>query len=86
MIGVPDPKWGEVGRAIVVLKPGQKASEQEILDFCIDKLAKFKIPKSVVYVDSFTPYISGAGKILKRRLREDFGKATCQSEWSESLL
>ena len=74
VIGVPDPKWGEVGRAIVVLKPGQKASEQEILDFCIDKLAKFKIPKSVVYVDSFTPYISGAGKILKRRLREDFGK------------
>jgi fatty-acyl-CoA synthase len=74
VIGVPDPKWGEVGRAIVVLKPGQKASEEKILDFCIDKLAKFKIPKSVVYVDSFTPYISGAGKILKRKLREDFGK------------
>lgn len=74
VIGVPDSKWGEVGRAVVVLKPEQKASEEEILDFCIDKLAKFKIPKSVVYVDSFTPYISGAGKILKRRLREDFGK------------
>jgi fatty-acyl-CoA synthase len=74
VIGVPDPKWGEVGRAIVVLKPGQQASEEEILNFCKDKLAKFKIPKSVVYVDSFTPYISGAGKILKRKLREDFGK------------
>ena len=74
VIGVPDPKWGEVGRAIVVLKPKQQASEEEILNFCKDKLAKFKIPKSVVYVDSFTPYISGAGKILKRKLRQDFGK------------
>ena len=43
------------------------------LDFCQGKLAKFKIPKSVRFTESFTPYISGAGKILKRRLREDFG-------------
>ncbi|MHA3964282.1 MAG: acyl-CoA synthetase [Candidatus Thorarchaeota archaeon SMTZ1-45] len=74
VIGVPDPKWGEVGRAVVVLKPEQEASEEEILNFCTDKLAKFKIPKSVAYVDNFTPYISGAGKILKRKLRQDFGQ------------
>jgi acyl-CoA synthetase (AMP-forming)/AMP-acid ligase II len=56
------------------LKPDQAASEEEILSFCAGKLARFKIPKSVRFADSFTPYISGAGKILKRRLREDFGQ------------
>jgi fatty-acyl-CoA synthase len=74
VIGVPDSKWGEVGRAIVILKSGQTATEDEILDFCDGKLAKFKIPKSVRFTDSFTPYISGAGKILKRKLRQDFGQ------------
>lgn len=74
VIGVPDLKWGEVGRAIVVLKPGQEATEMEIIDFCKDKLAKFKIPKSVVYIDNFTLYISGAGKILKRKLQQDYGQ------------
>jgi len=73
VIGVPDSKWGEVGRAIVVLKNNEEASEEDILEFCRGKLAKFKIPKSVRFTESFTPYISGAGKILKRRLREDFG-------------
>ncbi|MHA2140788.1 MAG: AMP-binding protein [Candidatus Thorarchaeota archaeon] len=73
VIGVPDSKWGEVGRAIVVLKEGKEASEEEIIDYCEGKLARFKIPNAVRFTDSFTPYISGAGKILKRRLREDFG-------------
>ena len=73
VIGVLDPKWGEVGRAIVVLREGEDASEEEILGFCQGKLAKFKIPKSVRFIESLTPYTSGAGKILKRRLREDFG-------------
>lgn len=74
VIGVADSKWGEVGRAIVILKSGQQATADEIISFCGDKLAKFKIPKSVVFTDSFAPYISGAGKILKRRLRDDFGE------------
>ncbi|MFW9833224.1 MAG: AMP-binding protein [Candidatus Thorarchaeota archaeon] len=74
VIGVPDPKWGEVGRAIVILKSGESASEEEIINFCSGKLAKFKIPKSVRFTESFTPYISGAGKILKRKLRQDFGQ------------
>ncbi|UCE09966.1 MAG: long-chain fatty acid--CoA ligase [Candidatus Thorarchaeota archaeon] len=74
VIGVPDSKWGEVGRAIIVLDSGQDATGDEIIEFCSGKLAKFKIPKSVVFVDSFTPYISAAGKILKRRLQEDFGQ------------
>ncbi|MFW9962816.1 MAG: AMP-binding protein [Candidatus Sifarchaeia archaeon] len=73
VIGVPDSNWGEVGRAIVVLKENEEATEEEILEFCQGKLAKFKIPKSARFTESFTPYISGAGKILKRKLREDFG-------------
>jgi len=56
------------------LKVGQEASEEEIISYCEGKLAKFKIPKSVRFIDSFTPYISGAGKILKRELRKDFGE------------
>jgi fatty-acyl-CoA synthase len=73
VIGVADLKWGEVGRAIVILKPDEEVTEEEILEFCKGKLAKFKIPKSVRFTDSFTSYISGAGKILKRQLRKDFG-------------
>ncbi|MFW9887421.1 MAG: AMP-binding protein [Candidatus Thorarchaeota archaeon] len=74
VIGVSDSKWGEVGRAVVVLKTGEEATEEEVLSFCKGKLAKFKTPKSAVFIDSFAPYISGAGKILKRKLNEDFGK------------
>jgi fatty-acyl-CoA synthase len=73
VIGVPHDRWGETGRAIIVLKPGTSSTEQEMLEFCRGKLAKYKLPKSVVFIESLTPYISGAGKILKRRLMEDYG-------------
>ena len=70
VIGLPDPKWGEVGRACVVLKPGAAANESELLAFMADRLAKFKVPKSVTILDALP--ISSAGKILKRELRERF--------------
>jgi len=70
VIGVPDPKWGEVGLACVVLKPGAAAAEDEVLVFLQDRLARYKVPKRVVFLDSLP--ISGAGKILKRELRERF--------------
>ncbi len=73
VIGIPHPKWGETGRAIVILKPNHSANEQEILNFCQNKLAKFKIPKSVIFIESFSSFISGAGKILKRKLNEQYG-------------
>ncbi len=71
VIGVPHPKWQEVGRAIVVVKPGNTLTEAEIIAHCEGKLARFKIPKSVVFVESLPR--TAAGKVLKRELREIFG-------------
>jgi fatty-acyl-CoA synthase len=70
VIGVPHPKWGEVGKACIVLHPDASAMEEEILDFLKGRLASFKVPKSVVFMESMP--ISGAGKILKRELQERF--------------
>ncbi|GAB4405487.1 MAG: long-chain fatty acid--CoA ligase [Anaerolineales bacterium] len=71
VIGVPDPKWGEVGKACVVLKPGTALTEADLLDFLAARLAKYKVPKSVAFLDNLP--ISAAGKILKRELRSRFG-------------
>ena len=68
VVGVPDAKWGEVGKAFVVLKPGTQATEQELLDHCRAHLAGYKVPKSVTFLDALP--ISSAGKILKRELKE----------------
>ncbi|HEX6269010.1 MAG TPA: long-chain fatty acid--CoA ligase [Anaerolineales bacterium] len=70
VIGLPDPKWGEVGKACVVLKPGQSATEEELLKFMTERLAKYKVPKSVNLMESLP--ISAAGKILKRELRQQW--------------
>jgi len=71
VIGVPDPKWQEVGRAVVVVKPGQALTEAEVIEFCQGRLARYKIPKSVVFVEALPR--TAAGKVLKRELRETFG-------------
>jgi fatty-acyl-CoA synthase len=72
VIGVPHPKWQEVGRAVVVVKEGHTLAEKEIIEFCRGKLAKYKIPKSAVIVDALPR--TAAGKVLKRELREQFGE------------
>lgn len=71
VIGVPDPKWGETIRAVVVPKKGQVITEQEILDFCRERLASYKKPTSVVFVEDLPK--SAVGKVLKRVLRERAG-------------
>jgi fatty-acyl-CoA synthase len=70
VIGVPDPKWGEVGKACVVLKPGMKATADELIAYMKDNLAGYKVPRSVELMDSLP--MSGMGKILKRELRSRF--------------
>lgn len=68
VVGVPDAKWGEVGRAFVVLKPGETASPDALLEHLRGRVARFKVPKRVELVERLP--VSAAGKILKRELRE----------------
>ena len=67
IIGVSDDRWGEVGQAIIVIKPEQTLDEQTVLKHCSDKLAKFKQPQSVRFIDEI-PH-NATGKVLKRELR-----------------
>lgn len=66
VIGVPDEKWGEVGKAFVVLKPGQSMNDFEIQEHCRRNLAKFKVPKYIQFLSSLPK--GDSGKILKRQL------------------
>ncbi len=70
VIGVPDDKWGEVGKAVVVLADGQDADEAELLAFARERVAHFKAPKSAAFVDALPR--NPSGKLLKRELRERF--------------
>ena len=67
MIGVPDERWGEVGRAYVNPAPGQVITPDQVIAHCARRLAKFKVPKYVTFVDAL-PH-NATGKILKRELR-----------------
>ncbi len=66
-VGIPDPYRGETVKAFVVLKPGVKMTEEEVIKFCSEKLAKYKIPKMVEFMTSLPK--SGVGKILRKELR-----------------
>ena len=68
VVGVPHEKWGEVGKAFIICKPDTSPSEDEIIVFLNENLARYKVPRHVVFVSEFP--ISGAGKILKRELRQ----------------
>jgi fatty-acyl-CoA synthase len=72
VIGVPDPKWIEAVAAVVVVKAGQQLTEQEVLEHCNRHMAGFKAPKSVVFSESLPK--NPSGKLLKRELRERYGR------------
>ena len=71
VIGVPDDHWGERPRALVVLKRNTQANEDELIEYCRDRIASFKRPESVVFVQDLPR--NPMGKVLKRVLREEYG-------------
>jgi fatty-acyl-CoA synthase len=73
VIPVPHEKWGEVPKALVVLKPGSQARGDDLLEFCRSRLSHFKCPRSIEFVESLPK--SGTGKVLKRELRQKYGTA-----------
>ncbi len=72
LIGRPDEKWGEVGLMVAVFKPGRTTTSDRLRAFCQGKLARYKIPKSVIFVDELphSPY----GKVEKVKLRQRYVK------------
>jgi len=71
VFGVPDPQWGEIVMACVVLKPGRALSTAELIAHCKRALANYKVPRRIEFFETELPK-SGSGKILKRILRERF--------------
>jgi fatty-acyl-CoA synthase len=71
VIGVPDDRWGEVGRAIVVLRGGAVATQDELAAYCRERLARFKVPVTFVFADALPR--NPTGKLLKPELRERYG-------------
>lgn len=70
VIGVPDEHWGEAVKAVIELKQGARATEEQIIDYCRERLASYKKPKSVDFVERLP--ISSSGKVAKRELRERY--------------
>ncbi len=73
VVGVPHPRLGEVCHATVVLQPGATATEQELIEFCAGRLARFKWPRSVAFVSELPR--NAMGKLLKRELRARYAAA-----------
>jgi long-chain acyl-CoA synthetase len=71
VFGIPDPQWGELVMASVVLKPGKALSAEELIAHCRRSLANYKIPRRIEFSENELPK-SGSGKILKRVLRERY--------------
>jgi len=68
VIGIPHDRWGEIPKAFVVLKHDQSASIEELTVFCAARLAKFKVPKTIEFIETLPR--NPSGKVLKRELRE----------------
>ena len=72
VIGMSDTRWGQVGRAIVVVKPGKTLSEDDVVAHCAANLARYKLPHSVVFADALPR--NATGKVHKPTLRKTFGE------------
>ena len=70
VVSAPDAKWGEVVQAVVVLRPGKQATEEEIIEHCKKKLAGYKCPKAVAFWDDIPKTV--VGKIIKKDVKKKF--------------
>jgi long-chain acyl-CoA synthetase len=70
VIGVPDAKWGEAVKAVIVLKPDMQASDREILAWAKTRIASYKVPKSIDFADTLPR--NPSGKLLRKNLREPY--------------
>lgn len=82
VVGLPSPKYGEVVAAFIILKDGASLVESDIRDFCKSKIARYKIPKHVFFVDQFP--MTGSGKIQKFKLKE-VGLTLCEQQGIEII-
>ena len=70
VIGVPDEKWGETIKALVMLRPGGSATERELIEHCRSRMAHYKCPSSVEFRDALVR--TATGKLQKFKLREPY--------------
>ena len=70
LIGVPHDRWGEVGLAVLAVEPGVEVDRAAVVEHCVQRLAKFKIPDDIVVVEELPR--NATGKVLKRELRQRF--------------
>jgi fatty-acyl-CoA synthase len=78
VIGTPHEKWGEQVTSIIVLKDGEDATQEEIANYCKGKIAGYKVPRKVIFIEDREMPRNATGKILHRELRERYGR------WSET--
>ncbi|MEW5908620.1 MAG: long-chain-fatty-acid--CoA ligase [Thermodesulfobacteriota bacterium] len=82
VFGIPDEKWGEAVMAAVVLKPGEEATEEELISFCKKHQASYKAPKAVLLIDEIPK--TGSGKMYKKALRDPFWKKDKEADPKDS--
>jgi acyl-CoA synthetase (AMP-forming)/AMP-acid ligase II len=70
VIGVPDERWGEAVKALVIRREGEQLDEATLIRFCRSRLAVYKVPKSIEFVERF-PLVA-SGKVSKKELRERY--------------
>ncbi len=85
VIPVPDEKWGEVPKALVVLKPGSNLGEHDLIEFCRARMAHYKCPRSVEFFDALPK--TATGKVLKKELRKKYwgGQGTIRPDFAKKF-